>query len=192
MPPTPPIDEVKRVLTRIVEVLKDAAHQVESVISSLGEREEKTPHNNVITENLGSQSELKKGPPKRLPPDVMPHAQQEKNIESAPITKMDASLTEEKKSLSRLTDKMHGLLDKLKKDVILEPTTPKASPFEKGKSSLSQLKERMSGLYDKLKTFTNEDQFYNMTETQRKQALKDMADAINFLTNEYHKTTDPS
>ena len=104
------------------------------------------------------------------------------------------NLSKEKQDLIDLTDHMHGILDRLRNDVIVRDERERAQ--DEGDvadtQDLTSIKSEMSKVHDKFKKFMNEGEFYDMSPEEREKALKDMADAIHILTEEYRKERVPN
>ncbi|MFX1258929.1 MAG: hypothetical protein ACFFAN_13810 [Promethearchaeota archaeon] len=125
-------------------------------------------------------------PRKTLPvPPIAP-----KKINQESITKKKFNNSHEKESLVSVKKKISELLDRLKEEIIEGTDFDSISSKQKisqERESLDGLKDDMSKLYNRFKNLIEEDDFYNMTSEQKNKALKDMAEAIKILTDEYNK-----
>lgn len=127
------------------------------------------------------------GPPTRITPTIT----KEIPIRELPPIKPEITeqqeLTEERKSLYDITDKISGLFEKLKEKVVVRTQESVEKGVSEKEKGLVSFKNQISNLNERFKNFTKKDEIEDLTEEQRKKALRDMAEAINILTEEYNK-----
>ena len=197
---------IQDLLLEAADALKDTADRMYNISKSIKKAEkefrkieiteddiktaplvEVTPKEEIKVEPEEKKDLRTSGPPKRITPKATEDAP---TLEKLPVKVEDAretEITKEKKSLFNITDKISGLLDKLKEKVVVSAEKPEEKAVSEQNEGLSLFKNQISNLNDRFKTYMKRDDFEDMTPDQRKKALKDMAEAINILTEEYKK-----
>jgi len=191
-------EDVRKVLSDTANFLRNTAEEMQKLSKSLLKAEKdftkiKTSDIEAIStpptlERIDKVEKIDKkvGPPKRIelekphPPIAPKHIETEKT-EAIKIERP------EEKNLTSVRDKISTLLERLKEEVSVGTDLAAEQMVTKEKEDLDTLKMEMTKLYDRFKTIVKEDDFYDMTPEQRSKALKDMAEAIEFLTDEYNK-----
>lgn len=193
------IEDVRKVLSDTAHFLSNTAEEMLKLSKSLIKAEKdfikiKTSDVEAVSEapTLEKIEEVKKiekkvGPPKRMElekphPPVAPIRVKPEKTEVIKIEK-----PEERKNLTSVRDRISTLLERLKEEVNVGTDLAAEQMVDKEKENLDTLKVEMTKLYDQFRSIVKEDDFDKMTPEQRSKALKDMAEAIEFLTDEYNK-----
>ena len=129
----------------------------------------------------------KVGPPKRIESEKTHPPIAPKRIKAEKTEVQRIEKPEVRKNLATVRDRISTLLDRLKDEVNIGTDLAAEQMVPKEKENLDTLKSEMTQLYNRFKSIVKEDEFYDLTPEQRSKALKDMAEAIEFLTDEYNK-----
>ena len=200
------IKDIKKILSETANFLKNTSDEMLKLSKSLFkaekdfakiklldvERTRESPINQLkdieAVEKLEVKEPIRKGgPPKRIQlekphPPIAP-----KDIRTESVDEIKLKRPEEKKDLSSVRNRITDLLDRLKEEVSIGTEISSSQIVSKDKENLSTLKSEMTQLYNRFKSIVKEDEFDDMTPEQRNRALKDMAEAIQILTDEYDK-----
>lgn len=179
--------KINSLLMKIADILKTTSDQM----LKLSQEIQVVLNPDSVNDSSESIQEQKSKFPPGPPKPIKIQKPEEFNItKEIAANQLDKSPPEviliEKESMETITNQMHGLLEKLKTKVISN-APPEVEQKLDAPDDLTSFREKMNDVYRKFKSFMSEDELQEMKPEERKQALKDMADAIRILTEEYYK-----
>lgn len=190
------LKDIMKILNDTAEFLKVTAHEMYNLSKSLEKVEidfrklkisdDDTKITSPVELPEKEQESSKSEPLKKLESLEPYHRIPSKLIKPKHIEEKEIKRPQEE-DLFSVRDKITTLMSRLRDEVNIGTNLASEQISIKEKENLNTLRGEMTKLYNRFKNIVKEEEFYDMTPEERTKALKDMAEAIQILTEEYEK-----